>query len=127
MESVQEIIGRILYSATFEILENGSITQEGNVSTTPIVVQLDGLPAGIYLYEIRVTDLLGEVTSSWVLVTVTEESATTTTSTTITTTEPTSSTTTTPSEFDPTLIILLGSGAIGAIVIFVLLMKSKQK
>ncbi len=122
-----EWIVQSLYSATFEILENGSITQEGNVSTTPIVVQLDGLPAGIYLYEIRVTDLLGEVTSSWVLVTVTEESATTTTSTTITTTEPTSSTTTTPSEFDPTLIILLGSGAIGAIVIFVLLMKSKQK
>ncbi|MHA1863037.1 MAG: right-handed parallel beta-helix repeat-containing protein [Candidatus Thorarchaeota archaeon] len=122
-----EWIVQSLYNATFKILENGSITQEGNVSTTPIVVQLDGLPAGIYLYENRVTDLFGEVASSWVLVTVTEESVITTTSTTITTTEPTSSPTTTPSEFDSTLFIFLGSGVTGAIVIVVLLLKIKRK
>ncbi len=112
-----EWIVQALYNATFVVLKNESIIREGDVSATPIVVQLDGLQVGMYIYTTIVTDIFGEVTSNSVLVTVIEESATTTTT----------YTNTAPYEFDPTLVTLLVSGVIGVIILIIIFLKAKPR
>jgi parallel beta-helix repeat protein len=116
-----------LYNATFEILKNNSIIQEDNVSTASIVVQLDELPVGTYLFEIRVSDILGGFISSSVLVTVTETTTSSPSSTVNTTTQPTTSTTSQPGDFDIFMVIILGGGIASVIVIVMVFMKTKQK
>ncbi len=119
----------------YELLRNSILLDSGPWTSSSITVDIGGLDVGVHNYTLIVYDEQDNWVADTVLVdvkatntsTTTTTTTTSTTSTTSTTTEPTTSHTTTPSEFDPILIILLGSGAIGAIVIVVLLLKIKRK
>ncbi|MHA1663530.1 MAG: NosD domain-containing protein, partial [Candidatus Thorarchaeota archaeon] len=120
----------------YMIYLNGSehVSEEWNGSA--IAVSLDGLSPGTYNFTLVVMDGVGayahdsvfiQVSAEVIITTPTTPTSTisTPTSTSTTTTELTSSPTTTPSEFDPTLIILMSGGVIGALVIVIILSKRK--
>ncbi len=130
-----------LHPKSFEIEINHVVTAFGlwNSSSEDISYNLDTFTVGTYNVTIIVSDIGDNSISDSVNVivippTTTTTATTTTTSTTTsaitspttTQTDSTTSPTITPSEFDPALTILMGVGAIGALVIVTIIVKKKS-
>ena len=105
--------GDDLHPATYQVRRDDLVIASGlwNSSAESIIVPLDGLPAGEYLFELTLNDTSGISVSDSVVVTV--NSVVTTTSTTTTTTTPTTTSTTTTTTTEG------GNGAILTIAIMI--------
>lgn len=118
----------------YEIWLDDTLLRSGdwNSSSEIIIISVDGLPAGVYVYTVIVVDYGEHSASDSVLVRVYETSTTTTTtttttetSTTTTSTESSSTTTTAPPLEMMSLVIGLGVGVIATSVIIILVLLRK--
>ncbi len=105
----------------YEIYRNDTLLMNDDWDGFPIVISVDGLESGDYAYRIDVYDSSENKAVDNVLVSVIGDAITTSTNTT------THTSTTTQGTIDPTLIILLSCGVIGAFVVIVLFFKIRLK
>ncbi len=56
--------------ASYEITRNGTVVDSGAWDGSPITINVDGLDAGTYVFEITVTDVFGQSATDQVVVTV---------------------------------------------------------
>jgi len=95
----------------YVVRENGSIIDSGPWSGGIITINVDDVNASLTDYELTVFDTLGYSASDLVILNVTEYVATTTG---------------TGAPLDPTLLLIIGVGAVVVILIIIIVMKKKK-
>ena len=113
------------YPDSYRLYIDGAVEEYGLWNGLSISIELENLEPGVYEYTIVVFDLALNYANDSVIVTVVDPSVTTTTTTSTTTTGHTYTVGGIPISDIVTMVLMIGLGALGAVAVLVILIRTK--